>query len=70
MESHTYMSSEAILAMIDKQRESGKPYEMSLNATDFANLVEALAIISNTGISDWPGQFVSSMAETLGIEMI
>lgn len=70
MESYTYMSSEAILAMTDKQKQSGKHYEMSLNSHDFAQLVKALAIVHNTGISSWPGEFVSSMAQTLDIEMI
>jgi len=73
MESYDYMSFSAIDAMIDEQAVSGKPYEMSLNQSEFTNLVRALAIAYDSDkpdISDWAGDFLSSVAITLGIEMI
>lgn len=79
MESFTYMSDEAIDATVSALPDR---YEMELNRPDMVRLISALRYAyehaphesddCNSAVCDlcWSGQFVSSIAGTLGVEFI
>jgi hypothetical protein len=75
MTSFSYMSSEAVFETIEAQRKTGEPYPMYLNHTDFMYLMITLRRVWNDDVvapdvSAWAGAFASTIAQTLGIEMI
>lgn len=75
--SFTAFSGEAQLEMIVRMRrmaaEGGK-YVMELNAPDFERLLDALDRVRTTfepdEITEWSEGMISSMAETLNVEMV
>jgi hypothetical protein len=83
MDSYTYMSDEAIQAVLEEQAKvairNGEfgHYDLSLNRQDFEALVMCLKHMYNSPpmdgspvYSNWAGEFLSSIAETLGIEFV
>lgn len=69
----TYMSSEGVDAVIGAQRATIGQYEIALNHSDFLQFVKALelAYYANEGdASEWAGAFLSSIAESFGIEFV
>lgn len=84
MKSFTYMSDEGIQAVIDANNahvtKSGWDvnYPIGFNRRDFEAFVMCLKHMYNSPpmdddtevYSEWAGQFLSSIAETLGVEFI
>lgn len=91
MQSFDFMSEEALDAICsanDKEADEaghytsiGRNYQLTLNPSDFRNLVAALAYTYNYSsttpeyastedLSEWCGQFLSGVASTLDVEMI
>lgn len=79
--SFTSMSGDAILAImgrIARSAERNEGYTLNLNATDAKCLVEALSSYveherhyeGQNDLADWAVDFVSSIGETLNVEMI
>lgn len=66
MESFTYMSDEAIYAMIRNQRNNDEPFTFTLNAREFNNFRKALDTVSldhpNSEFSSWAELFTNSIA--------
>lgn len=88
---YTFMSQEALEATCDAndkrtdgtQFPENAPYLLTLNRSDFRNLVSVLGWFYNHGpdvidpdvqeaesVRDWSGDFVSGMAETLNVGMV
>ena len=71
--SHTAMSDEGIRAVIERLPEH---YDMSLNRADMQRLIRALVATEeeHVGIDDafaeWAAGFVSTIAETVGVEFV
>lgn len=72
MDTYTYMSGDAVKAIITAQVQSGEKYPMELNSSDFAIVVSALAHAYNSGIAHYEpaGDLLSGIGQTLGVEMI
>lgn len=75
-QSFTYMSVEGTQAIKDANATQVDKYTIELNKTDFNRLIDALVIAfcspewDDIDTSDWAGDFISSIGQTLGIEFI
>jgi N-acyl-D-aspartate/D-glutamate deacylase len=79
MDSYTYMSDEGIQAVMDAFDDSkDSAYHLGFNRQDFQAFVMCLKHMHNSppmdddaeDYSEWAGQLLSSIAESLGIEFI
>lgn len=91
MDSFTFMSNEALDAICDANDKeadaaghytsSGRNYVLTLNPSDFRNLIAALAYTYNYSstspeyaaaddLAEWCGETISSIGATLDVEMI
>jgi hypothetical protein len=73
--SFTLMSAAGLVEMILAQEDTHEPYPMELNTRDFHNLIIALNNLYESDdvhddLKEWASLMVSSIATTLGIEMI
>lgn len=73
--SFTAMSAEGIFEILGRMGESGKPYAMELNRSDFWNFLIALRHLHNDpniadDLREWAASFVSSIGETFNVEMV
>jgi hypothetical protein len=66
MQTFTYCSEEGVTAVVDVLPHK---YSMELNRSDMTELVTVLQMGWDNG-SEWAGDFLSSIAQTLDIEFI
>lgn len=73
MESYTYASDDACAAVIANLPDR---YPMELNRSDMASLVKSLQLAHLSPVDGWEdaavwaGDFLSSIAQTVGIEFV
>lgn len=81
MKTYTLLSNDGLNAIREANRErmawypAGSPtgYPVVLSETDFDNLISVLALGANTDdneLSEWATNYLSGIANTLGIELI
>lgn len=73
--SFTAMSADGIFEILGRMEESGKPYPMELNHSDFWNFLIALRHLHDDStthpeLQEWAASFISSIGETFNVEMV